>query len=147
MSDGVVLGRDAGAQGVTLAAVAAGGALGSLGRWGVGLVASGAVWSTLLVNLTGAFAMGVLVVWLARGVPHPLARPFLSVGLLGGWTTYSSFALDAHGLVADGLGGFLGYLLATLVPGIGAAALGLVVGDRAWGGDAASDEVVAEEEL
>lgn len=134
-------------EGSALAAVAVGGALGSFGRWAVGLAASGAAWSTLLVNLTGAFAMGVLVVWLARGVPHPLARPFLSVGLLGGWTTYSSFALDAHGLVTDGLGGFLGYLVATLALGIGAAALGLVVGDRVWGGDASSDEVIAQGEL
>ena len=148
MSDGVVPGHDAGAsKGAALAAVAAGGAIGSLGRWGVGLAAGGSHWATLLVNVTGAFAMGLLVAWLARGTAHPLARPFLAVGLLGGWTTYSSFALDAHGLVGEGLGGLIGYLVLTIGLGIGAAVAGLVVGDRDWGSDALADEAVAEEEL
>lgn len=134
-------------EGPTLATVAAGGAIGSLGRWAVGLAASGAVWATLLVNLTGALAMGLAVVWLSRGITHPLARPFLTVGVLGGWTTYSSFALDAHGLVGDGLLGLLGYLVATIGLGVAAAAAGLALGDRIWHGDAASDQVIAEEEL
>ena len=148
MSQGVVPGHDAGAsQEGPLAAVAAGGAVGSLCRWGVGLAAGGSHWATLLVNVTGAFAMGVLVAWLARGTAHPLTRPFLSVGLLGGWTTYSSFALDTHALVGDGLGGLLGYLVLTIGLGVGAAVAGLVVGDRIWGSDALADEAVAEEEL
>ena len=134
-------------EGGSLAAIAAGGAIGSLGRWVVGSFASGAVWSTLLVNLTGAFAMGLLVTWLARRGAHPLVRPFLAVGLLGGWTTYSSFALDTHGLAGDGLIGLLGYLVTTLGLGVGAALLGLVVGDRLWRSDAVADEVVAEGEL
>lgn len=148
MSQGVVPGHDAGAsKGGPLAAVAAGGAIGSLGRWGVGLAVGGSHWATLLVNVTGAFAMGVLVAWLARGTAHPLTRPFLSVGLLGGWTTYSSFALDTHALVGDGLGGLLGYLVLTIGLGVGAAVAGLVVGDRIWNSDALADEAVAEEEL
>lgn len=148
MSQGVVPGHDAGAsQEGPLAAVAAGGAVGSLCRWGVGLAAGGSHWATLLVNVTGAFAMGVLVAWLARGTAHPLTRPFLSVGLLGGWTTYSSFALDTHALAGDGLGGLLGYLVLTIGLGVGAAVAGLVVGDRIWGSDALADEAVAEEEL
>lgn len=148
MSQGVVPGHDAGAsKGGPLAAVAAGGAIGSLGRWGVGLAVGGSHWATLLVNVTGAFAMGVLVAWLARGTAHPLTRPFLSVGLLGGWTTYSSFALDTHALAGDGLGGLLGYLVLTIGLGVGAAVAGLVVGDRIWGSDALADEAVAEEEL
>ncbi|WP_082566977.1 fluoride efflux transporter FluC [Janibacter sp. Soil728] len=134
-------------EGGTLAAVAAGGAIGSLGRWGVASFASGAVWATLLVNLTGALAMGLVVAWLARSSPHSLVRPFLTVGLLGGWTTYSSFALDAHGLAGEGLLGLLGYLVATLGLGVGAAMLGLAVGDRLWHGDAVADDVVAKEEL
>lgn len=134
-------------EGRTLAAVAAGGAIGSLGRWSVDLVASGAAWATLLVNLTGAFAMGLAVVWLARGIVHPLARPFLTVGLLGGWTTYSSFALDSHGIAGTSLPELLGYLVATLGLGVAAAAAGLVLGDRLSQGTAASDEVIAEEEL
>ena len=134
-------------EGRTLLAVAAGGAIGSLGRWLVALAAGGTGWGTLVVNITGAFALGLLVVWLEAGVRHPLARSFLAVGLLGGWTTYSTFALDAHGLASGNLPALLGYLVATLVLGIGAAALGLVLGDRIWAGDAASDELAAEGEL
>ncbi len=148
MSEGIVLRRDAGAsKGRTLLAVATGGAIGALGRWCVGLLASGAAWGTVLVNVTGALALGLLVVRLSRGEPHPLAPPFLSVGLLGGWTTYSTFALDAHALGGGGLPGLLGYLLATVVLGVGAALCGLLLGDRLWGGDAGADAAVAEDEL
>lgn len=155
MSEGVVPGRDpagpthrvGASTKSTVAVVAAGGALGSLGRWVVGLLAAGAAWGTLLVNVTGGLAMGLLVAWLAAGAAHPLARPFLTVGLLGGWTTYSSFALDAHRLAGDGLGGLLGYVGTTLVLGVGAALVGLLIGDRVWGSTAEADEVVAEEEL
>ena len=148
MSEGVAAGRDTVvSKGGTLAAVAAGGAVGSLGRWGVGLLATGAVWPTLLVNVTGALTMGLLVAWLAAGERHPLVRPAVSVGLLGGWTTYSSFALDAHGLAGDGLGGLLGYLALTLGLGLGAALLGLVIGDRLWHASPSADEGVAEKEL
>lgn len=140
--------HDAGAvQGSTLAAVAVGGVVGSLGRWGVGEMAGGAPWATLLVNVTGGLAMGLLVAWLAAEPQHPLARPFLTVGLLGGWTTYSSFALDAHALGGDGLGGLLGYVAATLVLGVGAAVVGLVAGDRLWGSSPLAEEIVAEDEL
>lgn len=134
-------------EGRTLLAVAAGGAIGSLGRWLVALAAGDTGWGTLAVNITGAFALGLLVVWLEAGARHPLARPFLAVGLLGGWTTYSTFALDAHGLASGNLPALLGYLVATLVLGIGAAALGLVLGDRIWAGDAESDALAAEGEL
>ena len=148
MSESIGPAHDAGAaKGSTLAAVAVGGVIGSLGRWGVGEVAGGAHWATLLVNVTGGLAMGLLVAWLAAGPQHPLARPFLTVGLLGGWTTYSSFALDAHALGGDGLGGLLGYVAATLVLGVGAAVVGLVAGDRLWGSSPLADEIVAEEEL
>ncbi|RWU82990.1 CrcB family protein [Janibacter hoylei PVAS-1] len=148
MSEGVGPRRDAGdSRRRTLAAVAAGGAIGSLGRWAAALAAGGSHTATLLVNVTGAFTLGVLVVWLGRGTVHPLARPFLAVGLLGGWTTYSSFALDAHALAGEGLGGLLGYLLLTLGLGVAAAVAGLVVGDRVWGDDPSADEAVAEGEL
>ena len=113
--------------------MAAGGAIGSLGRWAAALAAGGSHTATLLVNVTGAFTLGVLVVWLGRGTAHPLARPFL--------------ALDAHALAGEGLGGLLGYLLLTLGLGVAAAVAGLVVGDRVWGGDPSADEAVAEGEL
>lgn len=101
-----------------------GGALGSVGRWGLVdvLPAGGWPWGTLLVNVTGALAMGLLVAWLsAREAPH-WVRPFVATGLLGGWTTYSAFALDTVTL-SPFVG--LGHVLATVVLGVGACALGL----------------------
>ena len=49
----------------------------------------------LVVNVTGAFAMGLLVAYLVdRPGVHRLARPFVGVGVLGGWTTFSALAVD-----------------------------------------------------
>lgn len=130
----------------TSVVVAVGGALGSLGRWLVASAADGAVWGTLLVNVTGALAMGLLMAWLGHRDPHPLVRPFVAVGLLGGWTTYSSFALEAHALAGDGLGGVIGYVQATLVLGLaGAVAAGMVVGERLWGRDPGAADGIVEE--
>ena len=73
--------------------------------------------------------MGVLVVHVAEvREAHPLVRPFLGVGVLGGFTTFSTFAVDAQQLLAGGrLGVALGYLAATVLGSVGAAALGLAL--------------------
>lgn len=134
-------------EGRTLLAIAAGGAAGSLARWLVGLAAGGAAWATLLVNVTGAFALGLLVAWLEGDERHPLARPVLAVGLLGGWTTYSSFVLDARTLAEGGGPGPFGYLALTLVLGLAGALVGLLLGERRWGGDREPAARVAEDEL
>ena len=122
-----------------LGVVAAGGALGSLGRYAVGLAlphAGGDLpWATFLVNVTGSFAMGLLVAWvLTMSDPHPWLRPFLGVGLLGGWTTFSSFALEMHALGSAGHAGFaLGYAAASFLAGLAAVGLGLALGQRRFG--------------
>ena len=122
-----------------LGAVAAGGVLGSLSRYAVGLAlphVSGAfAWSTFLVNVTGSLAMGVLVVWvLSMTQPHPWLRPFLGVGVLGGWTTFSSYALDIHAMVQAGQGLVAAaYLVGSLVVGLVAVGLGLTLGERLFG--------------
>lgn len=140
-------------EGGTRLAVAAGGAVGTLGRWLVdgSLPAAGPGWgwATLTVNVTGALAMGLLVAWLAARAVHPLARPFAAVGLLGGWTTYSTFALDAHTITDGGdAGRALGYVLATLVLGVGASLVGLFAGERSFGvSPERADRMVEEEEL
>lgn len=133
----------------TYLAVAAGGALGSLGRWSVGLLASGAAWATVLVNVTGAVLMGLLVGWLERHHDHPLLAPFAAVGLLGGWTTYSAFALDVLVLLGDDRPGLaLGYVVGTLALGLVGCLAGLVLAERVWGGSELEvDEIVDEEEL
>ncbi|GAA1301543.1 CrcB family protein [Saccharothrix xinjiangensis] len=75
-----------------VAAVALGGGLGGAARYGVGSLVPGLA-GTLLVNVVGCALIGVLVVLAPR--LHPLARPFLGVGVLGGFTTFSACALGA----------------------------------------------------
>lgn len=128
-------------------AVAAGGALGAVLRWSVVGALPGSddgwPWGTLLVNVTGSLLIGLLVARLLTTPAPTWVRPFAVTGLLGGWTTYSALALDAHGLLAEGgvLAG-LGYLVATTVLGLGACLLGLRVGearDESSGSGATSD--------
>jgi CrcB protein len=81
--------------------VAAGGALGATARYATGLVATrlfghGFPWGTMIVNVLGSFLMGVLIGWLlARAAGDQLVRLFLATGVLGGFTTFSAFSLDA----------------------------------------------------
>ncbi|PKW26787.1 fluoride efflux transporter FluC [Phycicoccus duodecadis] len=123
-----------------LGAVAAGGVLGSLGRWAVGLAlphtAGGMPWATVVVNVTGAFAMGLLVAFLVdRPGVHRLLRPFVGVGMLGGWTTFSTLAVDVVQLgAADRVPVLLGYLVGTLVVGVAAVGAGAALGRRVWPG-------------
>jgi CrcB protein len=89
-----------------LAVVAAGGALGSLGRWGLTLAfprhGDRFPWATFLTNVSGAVLLGVLMVFVLEvWSPSRLVRPFLGVGVLGGYTTFSTAMLDARGLLAD----------------------------------------------
>jgi CrcB protein len=115
-------------------AAALGGALGALARWGVAraLPHSPGAWptATLLVNLTGCLLIGVLSgVLLARFPAHPWLRPFLATGMVGGYTTYSTFAVDVVQLADGGAWGTaVGYLLASVVGGVLAVAAGLVLG-------------------
>ena len=122
-----------------LGAVAAGGVLGSLSRYAVGLTlphdTGSFAWSTFVVNVTGSLAMGVLVVWvLSMARPHPWLRPFLGVGVLGGWTTFSSYALDIHAMVQAGHDLVAAaYLVGSLVVGLVAVGLGITLGERIFG--------------
>lgn len=85
-------------------ATSAGGVLGAEARYGLGELVPhhGAQfpWSTVIINATGCAAIGVLmVILLELTSPHRLARPFLGVGVLGGFTTYSTFAVDVERLI------------------------------------------------
>jgi fluoride exporter len=90
-------------RGAALAAIAVGGVLGAEARYGLSLLDRSAIgfpWLTLLINVTGCLLIGVL---LGRGEPaHPLVRPLLGVGVLGGYTTFSGYAVDAQRLLAAG---------------------------------------------
>ena len=124
----------------TLVAVAVGGVIGSLGRYAVGLgLPHGAgdfPWATVLVNVSGAFAMGLLVAFLvARPGAHALARPFLGVGVLGGWTTFSALAIDVVQLgAADEVQVLIAYVTATFLVGTLAVGGGTALGRRVWRG-------------
>ena len=107
-----------------------GGALGSGARYGVGLALprAGFPWATLAVNVSGGLAMGLLAGVLARGGGQEAWRLFLGVGFLGGFTTFSSFALDAVTLAERGAGGLAAlYVLGSLAGAIGGVAAGLAL--------------------
>jgi CrcB protein len=109
---------------------ALGGVVGALARWGVGTALPSAVWATLLVNLTGCLLLGVLIAVVAVRLPDAAwPRPLLAVGVLGGFTTFSTFAVEVVGLVDDGaVWAAVVYVLASLVGGVVAVALGAYAG-------------------
>jgi CrcB protein len=110
-----------------LGAIAAGGVLGAEARAGLvaALPARGFPVATLLVNATGCLLIGVLMVVVAEaGRGGPLARPFLGVGVLGGYTTFSGYAVDAQRLLADGRVGTAAAALAA-TPALALAAVWL----------------------
>jgi CrcB protein len=119
-----------------LVTIAAGGALGALGRAGLQHLAphgpTGFPWATLGINTSGCLLIGALMAVLGHlGGGHPLARPFLGVGVLGGFTTFSTYAVDIQqALVAGAPGTALAYLAATLLGALVAVGLGDTVTAR-----------------
>lgn len=119
-----------------LAAAAAGGALGALARHAVATVSphpAGAFpWATFLVNVTGCLLTGILTVLLSELTPaRRLLRPFLTVGVLGGFTTYSTYALDTHQLLDAGqLPLAAVHLLSTVAAALCAVAVGTALAGR-----------------
>lgn len=117
-------------QGGALGVVAVGGALGALARHGVGVAvpsAPGAIpWSTFAVNVTGCLLIGALVVVVTEWRPaHPLLRPFLGTGVLGGYTTFSTYSVEVLQLAQAGHRAAAGgYLVGTLVAAVAATWLG-----------------------
>jgi CrcB protein len=117
-----------------LVSILAGGFLGTLARYEVGLA-----WptpnghfptATFVINTSGAFLLGLLLaILLERRRPTRYLRPFAATGVLGGWTTYSSLVVEATTLGKGGdvaLAG--GYLALTLVCGVIAVTLGIALG-------------------
>ena len=116
--------------------VALGGVIGALLRYQAGLI-----WPTpagtfpttiLLVNLLGCLVMGVFMVLITEfWTPHPLLRPFLGTGVLGGFTTFSTYGLDIVSLFR--LGRPLtaaSYLFATPIGAMLAVGLGILATRR-----------------
>jgi CrcB protein len=120
-------------------AVAIGGAIGAIGRYLLGLALpteSGHFpWATFIINVAGGLAIGVLIVLLTELFQaHPLARPFLVTGILGGFTTFSTYTVDTEKLIAaHAIGTAFGYLVGTLIAALAATWAGLAL-TRAIGG-------------
>ncbi|WP_149830912.1 fluoride efflux transporter CrcB [Streptomyces tailanensis] len=108
-------------QAPVVAVVALGGGVGAAARYGASLLwpapPGGFPWSTFWVNVVGCFVIGLFMVvitdiWAA----HRLVRPFFGTGVLGGFTTFSTYAVDIQRLVEDGHPRTaLAYLAATLL--------------------------------
>ncbi|MFF0740516.1 fluoride efflux transporter FluC [Streptomyces sp. NPDC004111] len=90
-----------------LAVIACGGVIGACARYGATLLwpttPTAFPWTVLWINVTGCAAMGMLMVLIGeRYTVHPLARPFLGTGVLGGYTTFSTATIDTQRLVDHG---------------------------------------------
>lgn len=110
-----------------IAYVAAGGAIGAtmrflVGHWSIRALGTGFPWGTLIVNVAGSFAMGVIAIMLLERFPGAFARwsPFIMTGVLGGFTTFSAFSLDALLLIEkDKTGLALVYIGASVLLSLG----------------------------
>jgi CrcB protein len=118
--------------------VAAGGAVGSMARYGVGVATQG--WhnsfplGTFIVNVVGSLVIGLVAGWLATNQnveAHHQLRLLLAVGLCGGFTTFSSFSLETLTLLRGGQGMVaLGYIALSVLVCLGATALGYALTHR-----------------
>lgn len=111
------------------ALVALGGTLGTAARLGLGMLIPDAAAGVLVANIVGALLLGMLT---AR-LPASDLRVFLGTGVLGGFTTYSAFAVDSVQLWASAPLLSVGYVVVSLGVGIAAAGLGLRLGRKRVG--------------
>ena len=115
-------------------AVAVGAAIGGVLRYVVGQFflqrfGPGFPYGTLFINVTGSLCIGIVAelgVTRALGMT-PLLRILLATGVLGGYTTFSTFSLDAITLLGEGMIPAFIYMISSAVLGIGGAALGVVI--------------------
>ena len=115
-------------------AVALGGALGGAARFGVDLLlptgAAELPQATLAVNVIGSFLLALLLVLVLEVWPPTRhVRPFLAVGFLGSFTTFSTWMVEFDQMLADGADLLaVTYLAVSLLAGLAAAVLGLLLG-------------------
>ena len=110
--------------------VGLGGAVGAILRWWVGVLMSHLLapvfLGTLVVNLAGSFLVGVLLIWFQGKLPiNDVLRTGIVVGLLGGFTTYSAFSMEAVNMM---MAGFYGRASAYVVVTVAVCLMGT------WGG-------------
>ncbi len=116
--------------------VALGGAGGSLlrygvGRWAVSQWGPATVMGTFIVNITGSFALGLLIgLALERSPAPPGLRNMATIGFLGGYTTFSTLSLESVRLLLEGeLGRAAASIIGSVILGLSAAYLGLFLGN------------------
>ena len=120
---------------IQLLVIGCGGAVGALMRYGLALritslAGSAFPWGILFVNIVGCFLAGLLFTWAVPRIPlSDLLRNGLQLGLLGGFTTFSAFSIDAIALFDQGLWlrGLL-YIITSVIVSILGAYLGMSVG-------------------
>ena len=117
-----------------LLAVAIFGALGGLMRYGIGLVIHGSV-ATIVVNLSGSFILALITYWLGPVSDLPTwAITGLGTGMIGAFTTFSTFTLDSVHLLASQPVWGVAYLAVSLVGGFVMAVLGYLFAQKLRGG-------------
>ncbi|WP_371582748.1 fluoride efflux transporter CrcB [Streptomyces sp. NBC_01314] len=123
-------------QAPVVAVVAVGGGIGAAARYGAALLwptsAAGFPWTTFWVNVVGCFVIGLFMVAITEvWTVHRLVRPFLGTGVLGGFTTFSTYAVDIQRLMEEGRPGTaLAYLAATLLAALTAVWLAAATARR-----------------
>jgi CrcB protein len=119
---------------LAIAAISAGGCCGAITRYLIGLWAvtrwgAGFPWGTLLINLSGSFILGLyLTLVTERFAGRAATRLFVATGFLGAYTTFSTFSYEVVRLAVQGHAPqALGYVAGSLVLGLAAAAVGMLV--------------------
>lgn len=116
-----------------LAVISVGGVAGALARYGLTEAfppaAGGFAWATFSINVSGCLLIGGLMVLVTDVWPaRRLLRPFLGTGVLGGYTTFSTYIVDIHQLLAAGAARTaLAYLAATLLTALAAVYAGITL--------------------
>ncbi len=116
-----------------LAAIGVGGAIGTLARYGVERAAVpaplGFPWATLTVNVVGSFLLGAVVTLVVERWPGDrYLRPLVAVGFCGGFTTFSTFAVEIDQRIQHGRGALAAaYIVVTLVASLAAALAGITL--------------------
>jgi fluoride exporter len=134
-----------------VAAVAAGGVLGALARAEISFLVphrdeAAWPWATFVTNLLGCLVLGIVLDWVDNRHDgwkslHPrrarLMRPLLASGVLGGFTTFSTFSAEAFGLLrSDRAAAAVTYAVGSAVLGVALVLLGRALGARAFGASA-----------
>lgn len=120
--------KNHGRQFDVVAAIGAGGAIGTLARYGIATAFQVAPrqipWSTLVINLSGSFLLGIVLFVIERRPPNRFNRPFLAIGVLGGFTTFSTFAVEVVQLIRERPWIAVIYLTTSVVGGVTCVLIG-----------------------